>query len=195
MSTPVVVLIGLAVLLVLVLGAVAWRMSHPTPMVRTAGGTLPLFGVNGPQAVGVLPLRPSPVRPVGPWPHRVIGQSVRFGVPVNDRQHQLPGALQVLSGPDAGRHIPFVRLAHAPDRIMTIGRRAGIPLHHVELRDPTANRSHARVSHDGDAWVLMNLATDNPSEVNGRLLGPGESTRLAGGDHVRLGDVRFVYRA
>ena len=195
MSTPVVVLIFLGMVLVVVLGAVTWRVCHPPRVQRTANGTVPLFGVSNPLAVGLLPLRHTPHRAVGPWPHHVVGDSVRFGVPADGRQHQLPGALQVLSGPDVGRHIPFVRLPHAPDRVMTIGRRAGIPLHHVELRDPTANRSHARVSHDGDAWVLMNLATDNPSEVNGRLLGPGEQARLSGGDHVRLGDVRFVYRA
>ena len=195
MSIPIVFLVILAGLLLTVLGIVTWRVCGPPRVERTANGTLPLFGVADPRAVGMLPLRASPERAVGPWPHRVVGQLVRFGVPADAGQHQLPGALQVLTGPDAGRHIPFVRLPHAPDRAMTIGRRVGIPLHHVELRDPTASRSHAHVSHDGDGWVLMNLAADNPSEVNGRLLGPGERTRLTGGDHVRLGEVQFVYRA
>ena len=192
---PLGVLVGLVGVLVCVLALMLWQVVQPPRIERSAAGPLPLLAMTGPPSVGVLPLRGTPDRAVGPWPHHVVGHTVRFGVPANHRPEPLPGALQILSGPDSGRRIPFLQLPHAPGRTMTIGRRAGVPLHHIELRDPTANRSHASVSHDGEGWILRNLASDNPSELNGRLLAPGESARLHGGDHVRMGEVRFVYRA
>ena len=148
----------------------------------------------------------------------VDGESIRFWRPVDGTLQFLPGRLEVAGGRDSGQEIRFVRTGGPDGSSITFGRAEGAPYRHVQLREPTVSRSHARMSFEPAAsatgssadtsasagsaaprWRIENLSTTNPVVVNGRALGsaPGQrsSVILSEGDRIEMGEVAFIFRA
>jgi hypothetical protein len=144
----------------------------------------------------------------------IDGASMRYWRPADGTLQFLPGRLEVIAGRDAGQDIRFVRTPGPDGTCVTFGRAEGAPYRHVQLREPTVSRSHARMTLDtpvdartasmptpdsGGAprWHLENLSTTNPVVVNGRPLaadgGSGSSVCLAEGDRIEMGEVVFRF--
>ncbi len=146
--------------------------------------------------------------------HEVDGASVRYWRAADGTLQFLPGRLELAAGRDAGQEIRFVRTAGPDGTTVTFGRAEGEPYRHVQLREPTVSRSHARMSLEqgnasygtvaagpppGAQWRLENLSATNPVIVNGRALaadsGPRSSVILSDGDRIEMGEVAFIFRA
>jgi len=142
----------------------------------------------------------------------VDGASVRYWRPADGTLQFLPGRLEVIAGRDAGQEIRFVRTPGPDGTRVTFGRAEGAPYRHVQLREPTVSRAHARMSlevvdgvNSGDGragpgvarWRLENLSATNPVVVNGKPLaaddGPGCSVVLDEGDRIEMGEVVFRF--
>lgn len=126
----------------------------------------------------------------------VEGHTVRFYRPADGTLQFLPGRLAIIEGRDAGQEIRFVR-AFGPDgAVVTFGRADGPPYRHVQLREGTVSRAHARMSLESGAWRLTNLSLTNPVMINGVPLGAeGATLVLADGDRVEMGEVVFRFLA
>ena len=138
----------------------------------------------------------------------VEGASIRFWRPADGTLQFLPGRLEIAAGRDAGQEIRFVRTGGPDGTCITFGRADGPPYRHVQLREPTVSRSHARMvldqsgtgSRDASSarWRLENLSSTNPVVVNGRSLdangGATASAMLSDGDRIEMGEVAFVFR-
>lgn len=149
----------------------------------------------------------------------VDGASMRFWRPADGTLQFLPGRLEVVAGRDSGQEIRFVRTPGPDGTRVTFGRAEGAPYRHVQLREPTVSRTHARMvlevpgaaaaggaapngTSASDAagvprWRLENLSATNPVVVNGRPLaadgGPTCSVRLSEGDRIEMGEVIFRF--
>lgn len=119
---------------------------------------------------------------------------MRFNVPIDGTLQFLPGRLEIVSGQEPGREIRFVRLPDASEPEITFGRNEGALYRHVQLRDATVSRLHARMRYRDGAWTVVNLSTTNPSLLNGRVLGDGDAHVLADNDRVEMGEVVFRFR-
>ena len=76
----------------------------------------------------------------------VDGASVRYWRPADGTLQFLPGRLEVIAGRDAGQEIRFVRTPGPDGTRVTFGRAEGAPYRHVQLREPTVSRAHARMT-------------------------------------------------
>lgn len=149
---------------------------------------------------------PPSVVPTDGMGEAVEGASVRYWRAADGTLQFLPGRLEIAAGRDVGQEIRFVRTAGPDGTTVTFGRAEGAPYRHVQLREPTVSRKHARmVLHTGPSaagyprWQLENLSATNPVVVNGRTLGvegSGESSViLSDGDRIEMGEVAFIFRA
>jgi len=141
----------------------------------------------------------------------VEGASMRYWRPADGTLQFLPGRLEVIAGRDAGHEIRFVRTPGPDGTRVTFGRAEGVPYRHIQLREPTVSRTHARMTLDlsaqngGDPstntarWRLENLSATNPVVVNGNPLAADESEQRAvtldDGDRIEMGEVVFRFRA
>ena len=141
----------------------------------------------------------------------VDGASVRYWRPADGTLQFLPGRLEVIAGRDSGQEIRFVRTPGPDGTRVTFGRAEGAPYRHVQLREPTVSRAHARMTLEngaasgsgaasamnGPRWRLENLSATNPVVVNGRPLaadgGDGCSVALDEGDRIEMGEVVFRF--
>jgi pSer/pThr/pTyr-binding forkhead associated (FHA) protein len=141
----------------------------------------------------------------------VDGASVRYWRPADGTLQFLPGRLEVVAGRDAGQEIRFVRTPGPDGTRVTFGRAEGAPYRHVQLREPTVSRAHARMtlesagagatpsphSGNGPRWRLQNLSATNPVVVNGRPLAADGSAsgwvQLGEGDRIEMGEVVFLF--
>ena len=142
----------------------------------------------------------------------VDGASVRYWRPADGTLQFLPGRLEVIAGRDAGQEIRFVRTPGPDGTRVTFGRAEGVPYRHVQLREPTVSRTHARMilesngagsaassgpSPHGPRWRLENLSATNPVVVNGQPLAAdgtdAGSVRLGEGDRIEMGEVVFRF--
>ena len=144
----------------------------------------------------------------------VDGAAMRYWRPADGTLQFLPGRLEVIAGRDAGQEIRFVRTPGPEGARVTFGRAEGAPYRHVQLREPTVSRAHARMilesgaapsssdgasppSVNGPRWRLENLSATNPVVVNGRPLatdgGEGGSVPLGEGDRIEMGEVVFRF--
>jgi hypothetical protein len=125
----------------------------------------------------------------------VEGHALRFSVPVEGTLQFLPGRLEISSGLDTGREIRFVRVP-GPDGVeVTFGRTEGPLYRHVQLRDQTVSRSHAKMRFTDGRWRLTNLSTTNPVAHNGQILSMGDEPVLNDGDRIEMGEVVFTFRS
>jgi len=139
----------------------------------------------------------------------VEGASMRYWRPADGTLQFLPGRLEVIAGRDAGQEIRFVRTPGPDGARVTFGRAEGAPYRHVQLREPTVSRTHARmtleaVSSNGPdsaasapRWRLENLSATNPVVVNGKPLASDDSEScsvvLDEGDRIEMGEVVFRF--
>lgn len=142
----------------------------------------------------------------------VDGASMRYWRPADGTLQFLPGRLEVIAGRDAGQEIRFVRTPGPDGTRVTFGRAEGAPYRHVQLREPTVSRAHARMTLENGAgadsgkgnggpgglrWHLENLSATNPVVVNGRPLGTNggadASVALGEGDRIEMGEVIFRF--
>lgn len=124
----------------------------------------------------------------------VEGHALRYSIPAEGTLQFLPGRLEIEQGLDAGREIRFVQLPGSTGLEVTFGRSEGEPYRHVQLRDLTVSRKHAKMRfHDGN-WSLTNLSQTNPVFCNGSELDGGTELLLADGDRIEMGEVVFTFR-
>lgn len=123
------------------------------------------------------------------------GESLRFQRTSDPTLQFLPGRLEIIAGADHGHEIRFVRSGAASKPEITFGRSEGPAYRHVQLRQQTVSRNHARMTLDGSTWSLTNLSATNPVVVNGsEMPGEGASVVLADGDRIEMGEVAFRFR-
>ena len=120
---------------------------------------------------------------------------MRFSVPAEGTLQFLPGRLEISGGADAGREIRFVRVPGPDGTVVTFGRSEGPAYRHIELREATVSRRHARLRLEGARWHLTNLSATNPVVHNGRLLDDREEQPLTDGDRIEMGEVVFGFRS
>lgn len=125
----------------------------------------------------------------------VEGHLVKYSVPQDGTLQFLPGRLQVLDGQDAGREVRFVRVPGPDGTTVTFGRSEGPAYRHIQLREATVSRSHARLRLADGCWQLTNLSETNPVVVNGRTMEPGEELPVVDGDRIEMGEVVFGFRS
>lgn len=125
----------------------------------------------------------------------VEGHRLRYSTPAEGTLQFLPGRLEIASGLDTGREIRFVRLPGPDGTEVTFGRNEGPLYRHIQLRDQTVSREHARMTLIDGHWLLTNLSKTNPVAHNGRVLGPGEHQLLSDGDRLDMGEVIFSFRS
>ncbi len=105
----------------------------------------------------------------------------------------LPDRLQIEGGPGSGEEIRFVRVPGVKQQI-TLGRIAGPPHQHVQLKSATVSRTHARLTFGGGIWTLRNESSTNPTIHNGRPLATSlEEVPLHDGDRIEVGEVAFRF--
>lgn len=154
----------------------------------TGGGARRVSGIGRPNDVVV--------DPAAEFATLVDGHSLRFYRPADGTLQFFPGRLEVIEGRDAGHEIRFVKTAGPDAETITFGRLEGPPYRHVQLREPTVSRQHARMTLRDGQWHLENLSRTNPVVVNGAALtGQGSSIALATGDRVEMGEVIFRFLA
>lgn len=132
--------------------------------------------------------------PAAEYATLIDGHSLRFYRPAEGTLQFFPGRLEVIEGRDTGHEIRFVKTAGADGHIVTFGRLEGLPYRHIQLREPTVSRQHARMVLQDGRWHLENLSGTNPVVVNGdALTGAGTTVRLQNGDRVEMGEVTFRF--
>jgi len=187
--------------------------AHPPARPRSSYAPPPVPHVAAPASAGASgPLadtaRPNELLEGAP----VDGASVRYWRAADGTLQFLPGRLEVIAGRDAGQEIRFVRTPGPDGTRVTFGRAEGAPYRHVQLREPTVSRAHARMmlesngTHHTDAgasasaprWRLENLSATNPVVVNGRPLAADGTdagwVELGEGDRIEMGEVVFRFR-
>lgn len=125
----------------------------------------------------------------------VEGQLLRFSIPAEGTLQFLPGRLEIASGMDTGRDIRFVRVPGPDGTVVTFGRSEGELYRHIQLRDQTVSRQHARLRLADGHWHLLNLSQTNPVVHNGRVLSDGEEQQVEDGDRIEMGEVIFTFRS
>ena len=125
----------------------------------------------------------------------VEGHLVRFSVPQEGTLQFLPGRLEIGAGMDSGREIRFVRVPGPKGTEVTFGRSEGELYRHIQLRDQTVSRSHARMRLGEGHWYLRNLSKTNPIVHNGRVLPGGNEFLVTDGDRIEMGEVLFTFRS
>lgn len=125
----------------------------------------------------------------------VEGHLLRFSVPAEGTLQFLPGRLEIASGIDTGREIRFVRVPGPNGLEVTFGRSEGELYKHIQLRDQTVSRSHARLRLEEGRWHLFNYSQTNPVVHNGQLLGNDAEQPLDDGDRIEMGEVLFTFRS
>jgi hypothetical protein len=125
----------------------------------------------------------------------VEGHGLRFSVPAEGTLQVLPGRFEIGSGLDAGREIRFVHVPGPNGMEITFGRSDGELYRHIQLRDKTVSRQHARMQLREGKWYLVNLSKTNPVAYNGAELESDREQVLADGDRIEMGEVVFTFRS
>jgi hypothetical protein len=124
----------------------------------------------------------------------VEGHALRYSVPADGTLQFLPGRLEIGSGLDANREIRFVRVDGPNGIEVTFGRSEGPLYRHIQLRDKTVSRAHARMHFAQGTWHLQNLSQTNPVVHNGMEMPATLERPLADGDRIEMGEVMFTFR-
>lgn len=125
----------------------------------------------------------------------VEGHLLRFSVPAEGTLQFLPGRLEIASGLDAGREIRFVHVPGPDGMLVTFGRSEGELYRHIQLRDQTVSRSHAKLRLDNGQWMLTNFSQTNPVVRNGEVVDDAGEHALEDGDRIEMGEVLFTFRS
>lgn len=125
----------------------------------------------------------------------VEGHGLRFSVPAEGTLQFLPGRFEIGSGLDTGREIRFVHVPGPNGMEVTFGRSEGELYRHIQLRDKTVSRQHARMQLREGKWHLVNLSKTNPVAWNGAELESEQEQTLSDGDRIEMGEVVFTFRS
>ncbi len=125
----------------------------------------------------------------------VEGHGLRFSVPAEGTLQFLPGRFEIGSGLDTGREIRFVHVPGPNGMEVTFGRSEGELYRHIQLRDKTVSRQHARMQLREGKWHLVNLSKTNPVAWNGAELESEHEQTLTDGDRIEMGEVVFTFRS
>jgi Protein of unknown function (DUF3662)/Inner membrane component of T3SS, cytoplasmic domain len=91
-----------------------------------------------------------------------------------------PGSLRIVAGGEMGAEFPL-------SAVTVIGR---LPECEVTLDDPSVSRKHARITRQGDRWMVEDLGSTNGMRINGTQIGQSE---LRDGDRLELGTVKLMF--
>jgi pSer/pThr/pTyr-binding forkhead associated (FHA) protein len=86
-----------------------------------------------------------------------------------------------IGGADNGREFPI------NEREMSIGRGPG---NNIVLNEVSASREHARLLHEGDSYLLVDLRSANGTLVNRQKV---DRARIRSGDEIGFGNARFRF--
>lgn len=124
----------------------------------------------------------------------IEGETLRFSIPTDGTVEFLPGRLEVVAGPEAGREIRFARALGEAEVEVTFGRSEGPANRHVQILARTVSRRHAVMTLIDEHWQLTNLSSTNPVVLNGRVLAGNEvAPLLVEGDRIEMGEVAFIF--
>ncbi len=89
--------------------------------------------------------------------------------------------LVCIAGADVGREFAIV------DREVSIGRG---PSNSIVLADASVSREHARLLHEGDNYILVDLRSANGTYASGQRI---DRAKIRSGDEIAFGSVRFRF--
>lgn len=131
--------------------------------------------------------------PEGPDPAEWIeGSMVRMGRPPEGTLKILPGRF-VLDDGDRQIELRIFRTSGADRVETTIGREAGQPYRHIQLKPLSVSARHAKLVFENGVYSILNYSRTNPTMVNGESLPENASRRLVDEDRIEIGEVVFVY--
>ncbi len=93
--------------------------------------------------------------------------------------------LVVVEGPTLGQVFPLRAT------VCTIGRHQGCT---VVLSSITVSRQHATITHQGEAFYVVDDRSSNGVYLNAQKLPPGQSCPLRHGDMLRLGEFLLLFK-
>lgn len=129
----------------------------------------------------------------GPDPAEWIENSmVRMGRPPEGTLKILPGRF-VLDDGDRQIELRIFRTSGAERVETTIGREAGQPYRHIQLKPLSVSARHAKFVFENGVYSIINYSRTNPTTVNGDPLPENASRRLVDEDRIEVGEVVFVY--
>ena len=175
-------------------------VSGVTPQAAPAANGWCLDGTSAPAAVASAPgpvaveAATAVMNEAGVPGTMVEGHALRYSVPADGTLQFLPGRLEIGSGLDANREIRFVRVDGPNGIEVTFGRSEGPLYKHIQLRDKTVSRAHARMHFAQGTWHLQNLSQTNPVVHNGVEIPATIERPLADGDRIEMGEVMFTFR-
>jgi len=176
-SPPIGLLVGATLLLLVLTGGVfVARRGVPAPFAPEAV-ELPTSALWGP--------------PISD--REYVGGTLRFVRPDPGTLQLMPGRLEVTGGEDAGQVIRLVRVPGAEVE-MTFGRAANEGPSHVQFKEQTVSRQHAKIRLRDGEWWLQNYSRTNPTVLNGEPLAATE-VPLSDHDSIEMGEVTFRFRA
>jgi hypothetical protein len=167
----------------------------PKPVPAPAPKPTPAPGAAPAPIAAPAPADSSVVNAAGVPGTMVEGHGLRFSVPAEGTLQFLPGRFEIGSGMDAGREIRFVQVPGPHGMEVTFGRSEGELYRHIQLRDKTVSRQHARMQLRDSKWYLVNLSQTNPVVWNGSELAHDVEQVLADGDRIDMGEVQFTFRS
>jgi hypothetical protein len=110
----------------------------------------------------------------------------------------LPGKFIILKGDETHKEIRFQIPKDQTTREFTFGRQEipdQNPYGHIQLKEGTVSRLHAKVIYSPDGVSLINYSTVNPTTVNKKALVENETVKLEDGDIITMGEAEFQYGA
>lgn len=126
----------------------------------------------------------------GPPPQWIEGGQWRVGTPPEGTLKILPG--RFLFEAD-GEQLRLFRWTDSDRVEITIGRDAGEPYRHLQLKPPSVGRKHAKLVYEDGFYSLVNYSSTNPTVINGEVLTEGASRRLIDEDRIEIGEVALVF--
>jgi len=110
----------------------------------------------------------------------------------------LPGKFIVLKGEEVHKEIRFQIPKDQTKKEFTFGRQEipdQNPYGHIQLKEGSVSRLHAKVIYTPDGVSLVNYSTVNPTTLNTTSLAENETVNLKDGDIITMGAVEFKYEA
>jgi FHA domain len=133
-----------------------------------------------------------------PIPADSVGKTVIMKKAPPGTLRLLPGKFIILRGDETHKEIRFQVPKDQTTKEFTFGRQEipdQNPFGHIQLKEGTVSRLHAKVIYTPDGVSLINYSTVNPTTVNKKELMENETVRLEDGDIITMGEVEFQYGA
>ncbi len=132
------------------------------------------------QAAPYVPVAPAAVPPVPPAPVREVPIAAETEL-LNLNALHAPAAFLIES--------ETMRQFELSGATQIIGREPSAC--QVVLQNPGVSRQHARITHDGNAWILTDLGSTNGTCIDGRRI---HESYIYAGDTLTFGNASFVFQ-